>query len=523
MKKILLTETPASEATLLFDEHAVARHKNCFLRFHSAVKDPANPIITTTESWEGRGPYTWGSRIIWNPDKERYEFFYLTYDSGRGYCIGIVLSADGLSWTKPELYVNDYCGKPVKNMVKPGIGSIVRDPRPDCPADERYKSLAYTPTDSGGTKTGYSADGVHWREAAESPWAVPSDVIFTMWDHVRGKFVTYYKIWEVTGETPDLSSATGYKPVKLYFPTFSSSAWYQEPTDGLTEITGPSVTFHPESAATMENVKIKLKHGGYVNDGGGGSLTGAWVSKRVVCWAESDDWRQWRGERIVMAADALDRPDANIQIMTVTRFGNYYIGLLCMHDSRGYFEQQLAYSHDGLNWRRPWRGNFLGLGLDNAFDSAMVDNPADPVVTDTQMLFYYGGNNLCHHQSVDDPWISAIGRAVLRRDGFASWETVPGETGVVETQLFEAAGDALMVNADAGGGKLAAELLDESGRVIEGFETENCAAITEDTARFRKCSAALNWKNRSFSGLTGKKITIRFILNDAKLFSFSIV
>jgi hypothetical protein len=522
-----------TDPVLLLDDYAVAETSDCRQTFHSAVKDPANPIILKTEPWEGRGPYTWGSRVHWNPDSREFELFYLAFSpEDIAYRIGLALSKDGLHWSKPDLGVATFEGKPARNLL-PGSDcpmdrvavqtrkpnrAIVRDPRPDCPPAERYKGICFTYF---GECVSFSPDGRgSWKEDPNNPvWFVPSDVLHPMWDPVRRRFTAYYKVWEVTGETPDPSSPTGFRPVTIHCPDFA----HKRRPDGLTELWARQITFHPESQARVGETTVLLRTENQgINDGGGGSLTGAWHSRRVIAWAESDDWRHWRSERVVLQYDERDRPDANVQNFFVIHHGGYYLGFPTMHDERGHFEQQLAFSRDGLRWSRPWRGNFIGPGPRGAFDSGMVLAPTDPIITDTQMIFYYGGFDLLHFEDTRKPWSSAIGRASIRRDGFASWDSLPGQTGTLTTQPFTHEGDVLWLNADAVGGKITVDALDEQGRVLPGFESANCEPFVEDSAAYPACRAAVRWKSvASFASLCSRPIRLRFRLQDARLFSFS--
>ncbi len=98
---------------LLLDDLAVAEAKHCRQTFHAVVKDPASPIITATEPWEGHGPYTWGTRLLWNPDTQQYDFYYVAIGLGddHSYRWGLAVSDDGLTWTKPKLEIETYNGK----------------------------------------------------------------------------------------------------------------------------------------------------------------------------------------------------------------------------------------------------------------------------------------------------------------------------------------------------------------------------------------------------------------------------
>jgi hypothetical protein len=511
------------EGLLLLDDLVVAGTSGCRQAFHAAIKDPANPVIVATEPWEAHGPYTWGTRLLWNPDERQYDLYYVAFrHEDNHYRWGLAVSKDGLTWTKPDLGIETFAGRPARNMLTAGphpdkaVRSVVRDPRPECPAAERYKAVRFTYE---GEFVSTSPDGRRWTEDPENPvWHVPSDVIHAMWDPARRRFVAYYKLWEVTGQTPDPASRYGFRSVLAHMPTFDHAVR----GDGLTELRGPEVVFHPEGAAEVRQSVFLLETAGQgMDDGGGGPLTGAWHARRVIAWAESDDWRNWRHERVVLRVDERDRPDANIQCAFVLPWGGYYLAFLTMHDERGQFTQQLAFSRDGLVWSRPWRGDFIGLGAPGAFDSGMVLAPTDPVLTETQMVFYYGGFDILHHQPVNAPWRASIGRALLRRDGFASWDSLPGHEGVVTTQPLTMEEPCLWINADAAVGQVAVEVLDAEGRVLPGFEAAACRPVAGDTARLAGCRAPVAW-NRAVAlpARSGRPFRLRFRLVGARLFSF---
>jgi len=72
----------------------------------------------------------------------------------------------------------------------------------------------------------------------------------------------------------------------------------------------------------------------------------------------------------------------------------------------------------------------------------------------------------------------------------------------------------LFVNADLQGGDLRVELLDESGRTIEPFTRERCAAITGNSTRL-----AVTWP-QSMASLAGKTVRLKFFMTRGRLFSF---
>lgn len=56
MSAIQTPVTVGSEIVLLLDDHIVAETRHCRQVIHAAEKDPANPMLTAAEPWEGRGP-----------------------------------------------------------------------------------------------------------------------------------------------------------------------------------------------------------------------------------------------------------------------------------------------------------------------------------------------------------------------------------------------------------------------------------------------------------------------------------
>ena len=505
---------------LLLDEAAVAAASGCRLQFCPAAKDPASPILTATENWEGQGPYTWCSRILYLPESSKYRMYYMSFqEEGNHYRTNIAESADGLHWEKPAHFHTEYEGQPCSYAMETegfGLGKPARsatyDPRPECPPEEKYKSIAFS---YDGVNVFFSPDGIHWRGHPQNPvWKASSDIIHCIWDDWLQKFVVYFKLWKLQALVKDDDAPNGCREITAHYVFFDPT----ELADGWTELSGRRVYFRPDAAATVRDETICVRSGSLSSDdGGGGHLSGAWSTKRVVCRAESHDFIHWEKEQEVLSADDQDRPDANIQIAQVFTMGGYYLAFLTMHDQRGHFDQQLAFSTDGIHWKRPWRGNLISHGAPGRFDHGMVTQPADPIITETQMLLYYGGSTGSHvsHGSL------AIGRAMLRRDGFACWRSCGDSVGQLTTVPFFRKNDALYLNADAEGGWITAALLDEDGRIIPGFTHENCIAIREDSASHPACAIRVCWYGQA--GLpAGNHFSIALRFQNAAIYSIRI-
>jgi len=313
----------------------------------------------------------------------------------------------------------------------------------------------------------------------------------------------------------DDTAPEGYKEIEAYYTTFTP----EEQSDGWTKFTGPRVYFQPGGASVVKNETILIRSGDLSSDdGGGGHLLGTWYTKRVVCRSESSDFLHWEFDQEVLGADQLDRPDANIQIAQVFTMGGYYLAFLTMHDQRGFFDVQLAFSQDGITWKRPWRGNLISHGAPGQFDHGMATTPADPIITETQMLLYYGG---CVGTHTELSTAFSIGRAILRRDGFACRRSEGDAAGHLTTVLLSRKQDALYLNADAEGGWLTAALLDERGDPIPGFTHENCAVIRDDSASHPDCFTKVCWNGQTELP-AHSKFTVDLRFQNASIYSILI-
>ena len=111
---------------------------------------------------------------------------------------------------------------------------------------------------------------------------------------------------------------------------------------------------------------------------------------------------------------------------------------------------------------------------------------------------------------------SGIGRAIMRMDGFVSADA-DYTGGEVVTPLLKFQGRRLELNLDtSGGGCVKVELLDEAGKPIEGFSTEEATILWGNSVRM-----PVTWGDGANVGpLAGKPIKIRFIMQDCKLYAF---
>ena len=109
--------------------------------------------------------------------------------------------------------------------------------------------------------------------------------------------------------------------------------------------------------------------------------------------------------------------------------------------------------------------------------------------------------------------LQAIGCVRFRPDCYISLDA-GNRAGRVTTKPLSASGSRLHVNVDAGDGELVISVLTENGRPVKGYERSQ--PIHGDHI------AAEASFDKPFADLAGRRIKLRFTLQHAKLFSYTI-
>ena len=215
------------------------------------------------------------------------------------------------------------------------------------------------------------------------------------------------------------------------------------------------------------------------------------------------------------AAAVLEGTDENLQIysMPVFRHGNLYLGLPAIHNQRtDQVWTELAWSPDTVTWHRACPGSPLiaNAGLVGSYDWGCAYAAACPAILPDEIRLYYGASNF-QHTSWRDGYLCL---ATLRPDGFAYYEQASGETpATVVTAPLAWSGAPLRVTADlAPIGALGVAVLEpEAGRVLaQGLVTDT---ITD---------GIVPWCDAPPDALSGRAVRLRFTLNGARLYSFSL-
>jgi len=429
--------------------------------FHRPEIHPATPVLRREGEKEFAAPFSDG--IFYDP---AVKLFRAWYRCDRNTCYAT--SADGITWNRPALDV-----VPGTNIVHPGprdSATVWLDLNEKDMA-RRHKMLVFTRVrEEYAIEFRASADGIHWSEPLgkgrtyQRPHYDRSTMFFNPF---RNKWIYSIRLSNVGGTpaAPELEEGLGrmrmYKEVSDFAEGWKDRAELtQWASADERDLPHPEINVLPQlynlDAAPYESLLVGLFN----------------------VWRGPENW------------DIKDRPKRN--------------------------ELVLAYSRDGFHWDRPDRTPFIGVSDKRGdWNWGNVQSVGGVCLVVGDKLYFYfsglrGNPEGIPKKSADQD--GSMGLATLRRDGFASLDG----SGTILTRPVRFTGKYLFANADASKGMLAAEVVDERGKVVPGYELRNSVAVKGDGTKL-----ALRWKNRKNVGaLAGKTVSIRFRVTNASLYSF---
>jgi len=476
--------TAADRTILLVDDHAVLYRPGTKRVLHPLTRHPDNPLIARDKPWEGTIAYCSVHRDA------RTGHYQMWYQAWPGCYLCYATSEDGIHWVKPKIGLVDYKGTTDNNIVlKTGYGAgVLFDPYDPDP-ERRYKIAFW---EHNGTSVAFSPDGIHWTKYEKNPVIKGSHG-----DYIQPPLANDPRI--ETGEVggPPLSTSDVIDPI--WDPIKECYAIYSK-----TWLDGPDGSMH-------------------------------W--KRAVVRTESKDFIHWTKPVLVLAPDEQDDPagesalerDAGgggtgrkqLHSGPAFVYNGMYFALLQVLDAAvtGNMPIELALSHDGYNWQRPFRDTMFLPALEDKtqFDASLIWSNATPVFLDDEFRFYYGAYG--HPWNSNDPeQISGIGLATMPRDRFAGVRPTEhiGQITLKATDLSDVA--SLLVNADASQGTVRVEVLNADGYRMPGFTRDEAIPIHGDNLRHR-----VAWKESTLEELPPGRYKLRLHLEDAEVFAVTLL
>jgi len=477
-----------------------------FKTVHPGRKHPANPVVVADKPWEETPAVFVYGTAIHDPNARGADRFRLWYkprilDYGSENHAGLLFahSEDGIHWEKPALGITELNGSRENNALWSdnsrgwrSTNGLSYDPDDPDPA-RRYKLLAFLGADGPeSARPGYGAcfspDGIHWEAYEHNP-------VFG-YDHVS--------VCEVATTIYNEQSAHPRKDHPLdrhrYYGSVKYSSWMCPPV-------------HTPDYGVMRRCAGLMTSDDFVN----------WSPNHLILQPDEIDDVLCR-QRIMQASPVLlcNRPReqrAEFYGMALLPYGDILLGLLWVFDACGGNQEgpihvQLAGTRDLRFWERLGeRMPLLSPGPPEEWDCGMVYTANRPIVVGDEIWLYYAGSNRGHISPPDV--VRSIGLATWRLDGFVSINA-NACAGTLITKAFTFSGERLFINADASAGEIAAELLNQTGRPIRGFEADNSLPVSGDSVRHQ-----LAWKTgASVADLRSKPVKLKLTMRSAKLYSF---
>ena len=179
-----------TDRQLFVDDYWIDESSGVKRKLHSPQKKET--VLKPEKPWEQRF-VSWVGTM---KDGDKFKAYYRCSNLGEGGGREITAyqeSYDGIHWEKPNLGLMEYEGSKDNNIVWMGPGANMapfKDPNPQVPDDERYKSIVR----KRGLLALLSPDGLRWRLAQEKPISTdgPFDTFnLAFWDPWREEYVAY--------------------------------------------------------------------------------------------------------------------------------------------------------------------------------------------------------------------------------------------------------------------------------------------------------------------------------------------
>ena len=255
--------------------------------------------------------------------------------------------------------------------------------------------------------------------------------------------------------------------------------------------------------------------------------------RRIQNWTVSEDAHDWTLPRPAVIPDQIDdewtggNPDKASQIygIPIFRYGPLLLGFMDILRStdammgtvglnaQGVLDVQLISSRDGRRWERVGdRQRILEMGQRGEWDGGHIRSAKSFVEHGDELRLYYFAMDRPHGAHRKGDWKRAIGLARWQRDRLVGLRAGDGGGELVTVSM--PAGRELHLNADASGGQIAAELLDEEGKVLPGFGAGTCLPFDGDSL-----DHTMRWGGPARGDRHDERLSIRLSLRNAEVFS----
>ncbi len=373
------------------------------------------------------------------------------------------------------------------NAVDAGHSAVFKDTNPEASPDALYKAIRVS-GDFEGLRVFKSANGIHWTTMSHKKIISESEMkIFeptvksiyfdsqnlAFWDSTGGVYRLYFRSWP--DERRDIMMMTSrdfinwVDPVRLKYPGARPDHLYTN-------------QIKPYYRAPHILIGFPTR---FINRG----------------WTDSTRALPDLFERRQRAGLDVDTEKEGPEL----------------HFSSAVTEAVFMTSRDGQTFKR-WDEAFLRPGIERKDTWAYGNQYIAWQLVETTSSFEGTPNELSLY-ATEGYWTGTsnqLRRYTIRIDGFVSINA-PLSGGELVTKPLVFDGEEMVINfSSSAAGGIKVEIQDKSGNPIEGFTLSDCSPVFGDSIE-RK----VNWKGSpNLAKLAGKPVRLRFICNDADLYSF---
>jgi hypothetical protein len=369
-------------------------------------------------------------------------------------------SKDGIRWTKPTLGLFEFDGSKKNNIVWTGAGSHnfapMKDANPAAPADARYKALGSI---EGGLVAFKSPDGIRWSPVSEKPVITKGafdSQNLAFWDTVCCRYVEYHRGFR--DGVRDIMTCTSSD-----FATWSEPVWIEYPGSPKEHLyTNQIVPYFRAPHVFFGFPKRYVPTRNPMKHHGEGVSDGLFMTSR-----DGLRFHRW-GEALIRPGPQKDRW-VNRNNLTAWGIVVTRSDLPGVPDELSIYSTEHYYQGDGTRLRR------FSLRVDG-FVSVQAPLAGGELVT------------------------KVLDFALPKREGQA-----------------KPAGGSLVLNyATSAAGSIRCEVQDAAGNPVSGYALADCDEIYGD-----ELDRAVSWKGKTgVAPLAGKPIRLRWVIQDADLYSF---